>query len=78
MKEIEMYKNARKPLEMNAKLGDKILIIADTSTEPAVWQVLMANAYQMGMEPTLALITPREHHQADPPLLHLRQSMHLI
>lgn len=67
MKEIEMYKNARKPLEMNAKSGDKILIIADTSTEPAVWQVLMANAFQMGMDPTLALITPREYHQADPP-----------
>jgi len=67
MKEIEMYRNARKPLEMNAKAGDKILIIADTHTEPAVWQVLMANAYQMDMEPALALITPREYHQADPP-----------
>lgn len=67
MREIEMYKYARKPLEMNAKLGDKILIIADTNTEPAVWKVLMANAHEMGMEPTLALITPREYHQADPP-----------
>lgn len=34
MREIEMYKYARKPLEMNAKPGDKILIIADTNTEP--------------------------------------------
>ena len=67
MKEIEMYKYARKPLEMNTKPGDKVLILADTNTEPAVWQVLMANACQMDLEPTLAIITPREFHHADPP-----------
>jgi mannose-6-phosphate isomerase len=27
-----MYKNARKPLEMNTKPGDKVLILADTET----------------------------------------------
>lgn len=69
MKEIEMFKYARRPLEMNSKSGDKILILADTDTDPAVWRVLMANANQMDLEPTLAIITPREYEYADPPAL---------
>jgi hypothetical protein len=47
--------------------GDKVLILADTHTDPAVWQVLMANARQMDLEPTLTIIAPREFHHADPP-----------
>ncbi len=64
---MRMFKNARKPLEMNTKPGDKILIMADTETPNSIIEALMTNAYQMDLDPTLLVFTPRAYHQADPP-----------
>lgn len=67
MDRMRMFKNARKPLEMNTKSGDNILIIADTETPSCITDALMTNAYQMNLDPTLVVFTPRAYHQADPP-----------
>lgn len=64
---MRMFKNARKPLEMNTKPGDKILILADTETPRCILEALMTNAYQMDLDPTLSIFAPRAYHQADPP-----------
>jgi len=67
MDRMRIFKNARKPLEMNTKPGDKILIMADTETPNSIIEALMTNAYQMDLDPTLLVFTPRAYHQADPP-----------
>jgi leucyl aminopeptidase (aminopeptidase T) len=65
---VEMIKNARKPIELNAKPGDNVLIVADTDTDPLVWQALAAAAHEFGATPTITLMTPRPAGQYDPPL----------
>ncbi len=66
LKMIELVKIMRKPLELNAKAGDKILIITDTNVEPILWQALAAAANSMDIEPAIGLMTPRATHSADP------------
>jgi 2,5-dihydroxypyridine 5,6-dioxygenase len=56
----------RKPLQLNAKAGDKVLIITDTKMEPILWQGLAAAANELGMEPVIAIMNPRAAHAADP------------
>ena len=56
----------RKPLELNSKAGDKILIITDTGMEPVLWQGLAAAAREMGIEPVVAIMPPREAPSTDP------------
>ena len=40
--------------------------MADTQTEPLVWESLAAACVEVGADPTVALMTPREFHQAEP------------
>ena len=64
---IEVMKNARIPIETNVKPGDNVLIVADTKTEPLVWQALAAACVEIGAEPVVTIMTPREFHKMDPP-----------
>lgn len=66
MKVVQVMRNARKPVELNVKPGYQVLIVADTQTEPLVWQSLAAACVEVGGEPTVAVMTPREFHQAEP------------
>ncbi len=63
---IEIMKTIRIPLEMNAKRGDKVLIITDTRMDPLLWQAMSAAAGELGIEPTVAIMTPRKAHGYDP------------
>ena len=65
---IGMMGNARKPIELNAKVGDNVLIVADTDTDPLVWQALAAAAHEFGAVPTVTIMTPRPAGQYDAPL----------
>ena len=66
LKVVQVMRNARVPVELNVKPGYQVLIIADTQTEPLVWESLAAACVEVGAEPTIALMTPREFHQAEP------------
>lgn len=63
---IDLIKMLRTPLELNARAGDKILIITDTAIEPVLWQALAAAANTMGIEATIAIMTPRATHALNP------------
>lgn len=54
------------PLKLNAKPGEKIYIITDTSMEQEVWQALADAAINLSMEPTVAIMQPRAFHAQDP------------
>jgi leucyl aminopeptidase (aminopeptidase T) len=63
---IELTRAFRTALKLNAKSGDKILIVTDTQMDPLLWQGLAAAATCMDMEPVVTLMLPREHHAANP------------
>jgi len=63
---IQIMINARKPIQMNVKSGDQVHIVADTLTEPLVWQALAAACVEVGAEPTISIMTPRPFPQAEP------------
>lgn len=62
----ELVRNASKPFELNAEPGDKVVIVSDTAVAESVWAALFAAAHEQGLDPTLALIAPRETHGNDP------------
>ncbi|MDT3701137.1 MAG: aminopeptidase [Thermincola sp.] len=66
MKMIEIMKAVRVPLEINAKPGDKVLIITDTRIEPEVWTAMAAAANELGIEPSVAIMNPRMSHGYNP------------
>jgi leucyl aminopeptidase (aminopeptidase T) len=55
-----------KPLELNSKRGDKILIITDTNMDPVLWQGLTQAANELEMEPAVAIMNPRASHSSNP------------
>lgn len=57
----------RTPLELNARPGERVLIITDNGIDPRVWRGLQAAACDMDMEPIVAVITERETHSTNPP-----------
>jgi leucyl aminopeptidase (aminopeptidase T) len=63
---IDLAKVFQVPLKLNAKAGDKILIITDTQMDPLLWQGLSTAANGLDMEPTVTIMTPRAHHAANP------------
>ncbi len=63
---IDLVKVLKKPLELNAKPGDKILVITDTKMDPVLWQGLAIAANSMDIEPSIAIMTPRASHSMDP------------
>ncbi len=64
---INMLKYARIPIELNTKRGEDVVIVADTETDPLVWQALAAAAQAWGAEPSVMIITPRAAHGYEPP-----------
>lgn len=63
---IDLVKVMRKPLQLNAKAGDKILILTDTKMDPVLWQALAAAANSLDMEASVGLMTARATHSMDP------------
>lgn len=63
---IEIAKVFQKPLKLNAKAGDKVLIMTDTQMDPLLWQGLATAASCLDMEPVVTIMTPRAHHAANP------------
>lgn len=55
------------PLKLNAEAGERVLIITDTAIDPRVWSALQGAAVDLGMEPIVSVITPREAHSTNPP-----------
>jgi len=55
------------PLRLNARAGERILIITDNKIDPRVWRGLQGAATDLEMEPIVAFITPREAHSTNPP-----------
>jgi 2,5-dihydroxypyridine 5,6-dioxygenase len=69
---IAIAKAFQTPLRLNAKAGDKILIMTDTQMDPLLWQGLATAASCLDMEPVVTIMTPRAHHAANPasPVMH--------
>ncbi|MHB8158352.1 MAG: aminopeptidase [Desulfocucumaceae bacterium] len=63
---IELLKNARRPLELNARPGQELLIVSDSQTERAVYEAFAAAAYDMGLEPNIMIMTARQMHGHEP------------
>src|SRR5688572_13970716 len=63
---IDLVKVFQTPLKLNAKAGDKLLIITDTQIDPLLWQGLAAAANGLDMEPVVTVMPPRAHHAANP------------
>lgn len=65
-KMIEILKALSVPLKLNTKLGDKVLFITDTRIEQEIWCGMAAAANELGLEATIAIMTPRVSHGYDP------------
>ncbi|WP_238134300.1 aminopeptidase [Calderihabitans maritimus] len=63
---MELVKYARVPIELNAEPGDEILILADSRTEPLVYEAIAAAAFDLGAHPTVAIIIARAAHGHEP------------
>eukprot|EP01037_Dinobryon_pediforme_P002047 gene2047-2085_t len=63
---IDLVKILRKPLELNAKAGDKIFILTDTKMDPVLWQALSIAATSMDIEPAIGIMPARLSHSSDP------------
>jgi 2,5-dihydroxypyridine 5,6-dioxygenase len=57
----------RKPLELNAKAGDRVLIMTDANMDPSLWQGLQAAAHDLHMEPVVTIMDARATHSTNPP-----------
>src|SRR5665213_1741249 len=57
----------RKPLQLNAKEGSRILIMTDTRMDPSLWQALQAAAHDLHMEPVVTIMDARATHSTNPP-----------
>jgi leucyl aminopeptidase (aminopeptidase T) len=56
---IEAQEGARRILEPNLKAGESLAIIGSTDVDPKYYEVLIAVATSLELEPTLGLMTPR-------------------
>lgn len=63
---IDIVKVLSTPLKLNAKAGEKILILTDTKMEPDLWQGMATAARMLDMEPSVAIMSPRAAHGHDP------------
>ncbi len=65
---IDIVKYMNPIFQLNQEPKDKSsLVIADTVTDPVVWQGVAAAAAARGLDPTVALMMPSAHHQDEPP-----------
>ena len=68
MHDIQMFKGARKILEVCARTqaGEEVLIVGDYHTERLA-RVLAAAAHSLGAEPVIAYLVPRDRDGQEPP-----------
>jgi 2,5-dihydroxypyridine 5,6-dioxygenase len=64
---IAMIRNAVKPYRKIGKPGEKAVIIADTSTDPVIWETFAMAAQTVGIEPMIALMVPTKRDYENPP-----------
>ena len=63
----QITKTFRTPLQLNAKPGERIMILTDTKMDQDLWRGLMAAANELGMEPLVTIMNPRDTHSTNPP-----------
>jgi 2,5-dihydroxypyridine 5,6-dioxygenase len=61
----EVMQAAMVPYKLNLSPGERVLIVADTGTDPLVTTAFMAGARAAGVVPVLALTMPLPYHHAD-------------
>ncbi len=66
MRLAKLMKYARTPLELNGEPGYEVAVIADTNTDPLIYEALTAAAYELDMEPHLVMALPRSMHGNEP------------
>ncbi len=64
---IELIKACKIPFELNAKPGDKVLIVTDTAMNPVIWRSLFTAGHAFGCVMTVSLMEPLPYHAAEPP-----------
>lgn len=66
IRNAELIRNARKPLEMNVENGDDLLIVTDTAMDPQMWTVINTAARSLGLDPSVALMSRRGAPHSNP------------
>lgn len=64
---IEAARYAKRPVEMNGRPGDHVLVVADFATPQEVVEALAGGASSLGYEVATALCSKREDHGHEPP-----------
>jgi 2,5-dihydroxypyridine 5,6-dioxygenase len=64
---IELIGSCKIPFELNAKPGNKVLVVTDTAMDPVIWRSLLAAGNAFGCEMTVSIMEPLPFHSADPP-----------
>lgn len=64
---VEAVRYARRPIELNARPGDTVLIVTDLGMPRDVVDALFAGAHSLGHEVSIAEFTPRATHGLEPP-----------
>lgn len=64
---IAMIETALKPYRKVGKPGDKVVIIADTTTDPVIWETFALAAQAVGVQPMVALMVPTKRDYENPP-----------
>jgi leucyl aminopeptidase (aminopeptidase T) len=62
---VEIVRTAMTPYRLNLEAGDRLLIVADTGTDPLVVQAFHTAAVTLGIQATVAMSTPVPFHHAD-------------
>ncbi len=65
---IGMIATAVQPYRKIAKPGETAIIIADTETDPVIWETFAAAAQAVGVHPIVSLMVPTPRDYADPPI----------
>ena len=65
---IGMMATAVRPYQKIAVPGETVVIIADTETDPVIWETFAAAAQAVGVHPIVALMVATQRDYADPPL----------
>lgn len=66
MKNVELMRYARTPIALNVRVGDEVLLIADTNSDFEAVEALAAATFEVGGSPTIAVMTPRSYHMENP------------
>jgi leucyl aminopeptidase (aminopeptidase T) len=66
---IELARTAHKVITdcMGVRLGETVLIVVDDRTTPSIWQALAAQAFAVGGDPVVVMMTPRSKSGVEPP-----------